>query len=118
MSGLSLPLRLDSQSLHAYVRTHLDRLEYERWVGVPYVSLAEALCEVGFEAVTVRSLQTAVYRARHGTCKKATKAGAALGIGQVGRIYMGQRRKDRAELERKFRTLAWPRRPGESDPTA
>ena len=118
MSNLALPARYDSQSLHWYVHTHLDRIEYLRWVGVPYASLAHALETVGFEAVCVRTLQTAVYRARHGTCKKAAKAAAARGVGRVGRIYMGQRLKDRAELERKFGRLQWPSPPGERGPRA
>lgn len=108
MSGLTLPLRLDSQSLHAYVRAHLDKLEYERWAGVPYASLARALNTIGFTAVRVRSLQTAVYRARRGTCKKAADAVAVLGIGQL-RSYMGQRLRDRVEIVRQGGRL--PRKP-------
>jgi hypothetical protein len=115
MSDLNFPLRLGSQSLHSYVRAHLDQLEYERWCGIPYLTLAEALGTVGFSAVRVRSLQTAVYRARHGTCKKAAKTAAPLGAGPL-RSYMGQRLGDRAEIERKFGKLAWPRPPGKRDP--
>ena len=115
MSDHTLPLRLDSQSLHAYVRAHLDRLEYERWCGIPYIGLAETLCTVGFAAVEVRTLQTAVYRARHGTCKKAARTAASLGTGAL-RTYMGQRLKDREQIERQFGTpAAWPRPPGSRD---
>jgi len=115
MSDLALPLRLDSQSLHAYVRAHLDKLEHERWRGVPYLTLAEALCTVGFAAVGVRTLQTAVYRARHETCKKAAKTAASLGTKPL-RTFMGQRLSDRAEIERQFRTAApWPLPTGKRD---
>jgi hypothetical protein len=113
-----LPLRLDSQSLHAYVREHLDKLECLRWAGVPYATLAEALDPAGFAAVGVRTIQTAVYRARHETCKKAAKAAAARGGGQVGRSYMGQRLKDRAEVDRQFHTPTWPLAAGKRDPLA
>jgi hypothetical protein len=115
MSDFNFPLRLGYQSLHSYVRAHLDQLEYERWCGIPYLTLAEALGTVGFAAVRVRSLQTAVYRARHGTCKKAAKSAAPVGARPL-RSYMGQRLKDRAEIERKFGKLEWPRPPGERDP--
>jgi len=111
MSDLKLPLRFGYQSLHAYVRANLDKLEYERWAGVPYITLAEALGKVGFEAVSVRSLQTAVYRARHGMCKKAATTAVPRGTGPL-RAYMGQRLSDRAEIDRKFHTSAWPRPPG------
>ena len=128
MGPLSLPPRSDEQprlaralrlSEFALARAaHLDTIEYVRRVGVPYASLARALNSVGFEAVCVTTLQTPVCRARHGTCKKAAKAAAARGIGQIGRIYMGQRLKDRAELERKFGRLQWPSPPGERGPRA
>lgn len=101
----TLPLRWDSQNLHAYVRAHLDRLEHERWRGIPYLTLAETLNTLGFTAVGVRTLQTAVYRARHSKCKKAARAAGALGTRPL-RTYMGQRHRDREEIERHSGTPA------------
>lgn len=132
MSDLSFPLRMNGQSLHAYVRAHLPKFEYERWAGVPYSSLANALGTVGFEAVSVRSLQTAVYRARKGTCKKWANSGLSLRGAELGTSIskpsgipplpwrQTQPRSSTgdgpADIARMLRELARPPRPGEKDP--
>jgi hypothetical protein len=132
MSELALPLRKHRQSLHAYVRANLRWFECERWAGVPYSSLAEALSSTGFEVVSVRSLQTAVYRATKQTCAKGPNSSAPIRGGEFGNSIskppvipsspwqesppQSSTREGRAEIARKLRELARPPKPGERDP--
>ena len=132
MSTLDFPLRIEHQSLHAYVRTHLQEIEERRRVGIPYFSIAQALSTVGFESVSVRSLQTAVFRAREGTCKKGANSSVPSRVDEIGISRSGLSKvpaslwrevprrtptdEGRASIARRLRELARPPRPGEPDP--
>jgi len=76
---LSLPAKKDQQSLNGYVREHLRRLEHELSAGVPYQALANAVRAAGFEEVPVRSIRTAVYRARRERTERTADAAPAAG---------------------------------------
>jgi hypothetical protein len=76
---LALPAKKDQQSLNGYVREHLRRLEHELSAGVPYQALANAVRAAGFEEVPVRSIRTAVYRARRERTARTADAAPAAG---------------------------------------
>ena len=132
MSTLDFPPRIEHQSLHAYVRLHLQEIDERRRVGIPYFSIAQALSTVGFDSVSVRSLQTAVFRARKGTCKKGANSSLPGRIDKIGVSRPGlssgplspwcerplgtSTDGGRAAIARRLRELARPPRPGEPDP--
>ena len=121
---LALPPKQERQSLHGYVLEHLRHLEHELLVGVPYRTVAGALRAAGFKKIAVRSIRTAVYRAR----KKRPRHLAEIAVRPVGRPFPGsptfemqprlspEARDERAAFGRRFRELARPPGPGEPDP--
>ncbi len=80
---LSLQPKKERQSLHSYVREHLRDLEHELLVGVPYRTLAGVVRAAGFGEIAVRSIRTAVCRAR----KKRPRRFADIGTRPVGRPF-------------------------------
>ncbi len=121
---LALPRKKESQSLHGYVLEHLRQLERELLVGVPYRTLAGAMRATGFRKIAVRSMRTAVYRAR----KKRARHFVDMAVHPVGRSFLdsatfempprlsAQAPDERAAFGRRFRELARPPASGEADP--
>ena len=121
---LSLPPKKERQSLHGYVREHLRQLEHELLVGVPYRTLAGGVRAAGFGKIVLRSIRTAVYRAR----KKRPRRFADIGTRPGGRPFSNsptfetqpqlspEAQDKRAAFGRRFRELARPPASGEPDP--
>src|SRR5258708_39486098 len=63
-NAIALPSRKECQSLNGYVREHLQELESVLFSGVPYQALVGAAIAAGFRKATLRSIESAVYRAR------------------------------------------------------
>jgi hypothetical protein len=63
-NAVTLPPRRKRQSLHGYIHEHLEAVESALSFGVPYQTLIEATLAAGFAKVVLRSIETAVYRAR------------------------------------------------------
>ncbi len=122
---LALPPKKEWQSLHGYVLEHLRYLEHELVVGVPYRTLASAVRAAGFRKVAVRSIRTAVYRARKKRPRLLAEAAPRVGgrLVAVSTPYDSQPQlpaaaDDKTAFGRRFRELARPPRPGseEDDP--
>ena len=124
MSLLTLPSRKERQSLHGYVREHLQRLEQELCVGVPYQALANAVLAAGFTKVALRSIQNAVYRARKKRPAHAddpARSAAAVFTSPTPNPWAidplpSYAKGDRAAIGRRFRDLARPPNPGADEP--
>jgi hypothetical protein len=118
MSVLELPSRRGCQSLDGYVREHLQRLEQELATGVRYVALVDAAQAAGFSKVAVRSLHSAMHRAR----KERAKRNPAPTRQPVGRSWLSRTgdekhpvnspEDDSVLLARRFRQLVRPPSPG------
>ena len=122
MSLLTLPSRKERQSLRGYVREHLQRLEQELCVGVPYRALANAMLAAGFTKVALRSIQNAVYRARKKRPAHADDpARSAAAVFTSANPWAidpppSYAKGDRAAIGRRFRDLARPPSPGADEP--
>jgi hypothetical protein len=118
MSALEFPSRRGCQSLDGYVREHLQRLEQELSTGVRYVALVDAAQAAGFSKVGVRSLHSAMHRAR----KRRGKRSPAPTRQPVGRSWLSRTgdekhpvnspEDDSVLLARRFRQLVRPPSPG------
>ena len=118
MSLIELPPRRNQQSLNAYVRENLERLEQEVSAGVPYEALVNLALAAGFSRIAVLSLHSAMYRAR----KRRPKRIQVLTQQSVGRSWLsrsneekesaGQPEDDSVLLARRLRQLVRSPRPG------
>jgi hypothetical protein len=114
MHLIALPSRKDQQSLDGYVLVHLRVLELELLSGVPYRALVSALIAAGFATVTLRSIRSAMYRARKR--RPSDRAGLAVRAaveslaGPTPRLIesLPEAKNDRAAVGRLFRELARP----------
>lgn len=112
---LALPAKKDHQSLHGYIRAHLHRLERELLAGVPYQALTDALTDAvsgaGFEKAPLRSIRTAVYRARRDRSACAAERTPAADRSSLGPSPSGMRppltsaKDETASIARRFREL-------------
>jgi hypothetical protein len=124
MYQLELPSRRSQQSLSGYVREHLPQLEHELFAGVRYDALLGAACAAGFGKIPLRSLHSAIYRARRKrTGRRSVSVVRPVGRSRVippsegGRVSPGSK-DERALLARQFRELGRLPTPGtdEIDP--
>jgi hypothetical protein len=114
MDLIALPSRKDQQSLDGYALVHLRLLELELLSGVPYRALVSALNAAGFATVTLRSIRSAVYRARKR--RPSDRAGLSLQAAvqtpasPAPRLIesLPEAKNDRAAVGRLFRELARP----------
>jgi len=119
---LALPPKKDLQSLHGYVREHLRRLEHELSAGVPYEALANAVHAAGFEKVPMRSIRTAVYRARRERSARTAERVPAAGRSSTSlapldtQASVSSAKDEGAAIARHFRELVRIRGTDESDP--
>jgi hypothetical protein len=124
MSLLALPSRRERQSLHGYVREHLQRLEQELCVGVPYQALASAMLAAGFAKVALRSIHNAVYRARKkqpAHARDPARSAAFVFTSPTPNPWAieplpSHAKGDRAAIGRRFRDLARPPNAGGDEP--
>jgi hypothetical protein len=122
MSLLDLPPRRNQQSLNAYVRDNLERLEQEVSAGVPYEALLNMALAAGFSKIAVLSLHSAMYRARKGRPKRIRvptqqSAGRSwLSRSKVENESSCQPEDDRVLLARRYRQLTRAPRPGTDEP--
>jgi hypothetical protein len=122
MSLIGLPPRRNQQSLNAYVRENLERLEQEVSAGVPYEALVNLALAAGFSKVAVLSLHSAMYRARKGRPKRIR----VLTQQSVRKSWLSpskeenesscQPEDDRVLLEKRYRQLTRAPRPGTDEP--
>ena len=119
MDLIALPSRKAQQSLDGYALAHLRMLELELNSGVPYRALVDALKAAGFATVTLRSIRSAVYRARRrrpservslATQTVALQAPVQTIASPAPRLIesLPEVRNDRAAVGRLFRELARP----------
>ena len=124
MDPIALPSRKEQQSLDGYALVHLRQLELELLSGVPYRALVSGLKAAGFPTVALRSIQSAVYRARKR--RPSDRAGFAPQAAVLQtrespapRLVesLPEAKSDRAIVGRLFRELARPpsNRAGNSD---
>jgi hypothetical protein len=118
MSALELPSRRGCQSLDGYVREHLERLEQELSTGVRYGALVDAAQAAGFSKVAVRSLHSAMHRARKRRAKRSP-APTRQPVGSSWPSRTGDEKHpvsspedDTVLLARRFRQLVRPPGPG------
>ncbi len=122
MSLIGLPPRRNQQSLNAYVRENLERLEQEVSAGVPYEALVNLALAAGFSKIAVLSLHSAMYRAR----KARPKRIRTLTQQSVGRSWLSRSKEenesscqpedDRVLLARRYRQLTRAPKPGTDEP--
>lgn len=122
MSVLELPSRRSHQSLDGYVREHLQRLEQELAAGIRYGALVDAVQAAGFSKVAVRSLHSAMHRARKGRAKRSP-APTRHPVGRSWLSRTGDEKQavnspedDRVLLERRYRQLTRAPKPGTDEP--
>jgi len=114
MDLIALPRRKELQSLDRYVLVHLRVLEAELLSGVPYRALVNAMKVAGFETPTLRSIRSAVYRARKK--RPSERASAALPVSvptfasppRPLSEFLPEAKSDGAVVGRLFRELARP----------
>ena len=120
---LALLPKKERQSLHGYVREHLRHLEQGLLVGGPYRTLAGAVRAAGFRKIVVRSMRTAVYRARKKRPGRSTDIAARPPARSFPKSpsfemqpQLSEAQDGRPTFGRRFRELAMPPTPGTDEP--
>jgi len=120
---IALPSRKGRQSLNGYVREHLQDFENTLFSGVPYRTLVIAALAAGFPSTTLRSIESAMYRARRRHLSRpahslpqpiAPAPRAALPREAVSRLTLDTDLT--ATIGRRFRQLMRPPKPGSGEP--
>ena len=121
-SVFALPTRKAQQTLHGYVRQHLQLIEQALSFGIPYTTITEAAHTAGFAGTSVHTMEQAVYRARRYKPRFAVTLGPqppsqppAAPPPQWSAPH-SPTKEDMASIRRRLRELARPPRPGEDDP--
>jgi len=119
---VALPPRMGCQSLNGYVLDHLQKLENLLFSGVPYETLVGATLVAGFPSATLRSIESAMYRARR-KCPAWLARHALRPIEPAPRTAGPREAYSRASgdtdvtaaIGRRFRQLVRPPRPGSGE---
>ena len=119
----ALPARRSEQTLHGYVRQHLQLIEQALSFGVPYTSITEAARTAGFAGTSVHTMEQAVYRARRYKPRFAVTLGPrdaseslARPISRSPQAPPPLMKEDMAAMRKRFQELARPPKSGERDP--
>jgi len=118
-NAIALPSRKGRQSLNGYVREHQQEIENTLFSGVPYQTLVGATLAAGFPSATLRSIESAMYRARRKGPARPTHP-APQPIVPASRTATPREMYSRPPLDtdvtaaigRRFRQLVRPPRPG------
>jgi hypothetical protein len=119
----ALPARIADQTLHGYVRQHLQLIEQALSFGVPYTTITEAVHTAGFAGTSVHTVEQAVYRARRHKPRFAVTLGPrpasepqASPPSRLPHTPQSSMKEDMAAVRRRFQQLARPPGLGEDDP--
>ena len=122
-NAIALPSRKGRQSLNGYVREHQQEIENTLFSGVPYQTLVGATLAAGFSSATLRSIESAMYRARRkGLARPAHPVPQPIVLAArtaIPREAYPQPPLDTdltAQIGRRFRQLVRTPRPGSDEP--